>query len=138
MKDSDVRIALAGCGVVVAKYMTSYLGIAGSRIIATVDADRQQAELGASQASADLAAVLEEDAVVVSTPNHLQQSTPALRADKHVLLQKPMAPTVRDGDAILQAHDHSEMQLGMYMNLLEHPLFHDLRSLKGPARTGPN
>jgi predicted dehydrogenase len=138
MTGREVRIALVGCGGVTAKYRRSYLGIAGSRVVAAVDADLQAAqqaaaELGALRISTDPYAALEDDvdAVVVSTPNHLhaEHARAALGAGKHVLLQKPMARTVRECDAILQARDDSGRQLGMYMNLLEHPLFHDLRSL---------
>jgi predicted dehydrogenase len=104
----------------------------------TVDADLGQAqlaasELGAGRASTELMAALENDvdAVVISTPNHLhaEHACAALQAGKHVLLQKPMARNVEECDAILQASRNSGKQLGMYMNLLEHPLFHDLRSL---------
>jgi predicted dehydrogenase len=138
MAGGEIRIALVGCGGVVAKYRRSYLGIAGSRVVAAVDANREQAEqaaaeLGAERVSTDMAAALEQDvdAVVVSTPNHLhaEHACAALRAGKHVLLQKPMARTVEECDAILRTRDESGKRLGMYMNLLEHPLFHDLRSL---------
>lgn len=138
MTGGEIRIALVGCGGVVAKYRRSYLAIAGSRVVAAVDADRQQAEqaaveLGVQRVSTELAAALEPDvdAVVVSTPNHLhaEHAAAALRAGKHVLLQKPMARTVEECDAILRARDESGRHLGVYMNLLEHPLFHDLRRL---------
>jgi predicted dehydrogenase len=138
MGKGHIRIALIGCGGVAAKYRRSYLGISESNVVAAVDADLKQAEdaateLGASRASTDLSAALESDvdAVVISTPNnlHAKHACAAFHAGKHVLLQKPMARTVAECDAILQAHRDSGKQLGMYMNLLEHPLFHDLRAL---------
>jgi predicted dehydrogenase len=137
-KQPTIRVALIGCGGVVGKYRRSYLGIAGARVVATVDANAQEAEkvaveLGASRFSTELAAAFEEDvdAVVISTPNnlHAEHACAALGAGKHVLLQKPMARTAGECAAILNARRSSGKQLGMYMNLLEHPLFHDLSKL---------
>ncbi len=138
MSPDEIRIALVGCGGVAIKYRRSYQGIHGARIVAVVDANLQEAmragqELNIPRISERLEAALEDDvdAVVISTPNHLhaEHATVALRAGKHVLLQKPMARTVEECAAVLDARNASGKQLGMYMNLLEHPLFHDLRKL---------
>jgi predicted dehydrogenase len=138
MEEAQIRVALIGCGGVALKYRRSYLQIAEARVVATVDADFQQAEkaaaeLGARRASTDINVAFESDvdAVVISTPNHLhaEHACAALHASKHVLLQKPMARTTDECTAILQARQATGKQLGMYMNLLEHPLFHDLRKL---------
>lgn len=145
MGRDQIRIAMIGCGGVAAKYRRSYLGIPESRVVATVDADLKQAEdaaveLSASRASTDVSAALESDvdAVVISTPNnlHAEHACAAFRAGKHVLLQKPMARTVAECNSILEACRDSGKQLGMYMNLLEHPLFHDLRTLIGSGLLG--
>ena len=46
-----------------------------------------------------------------------------------MLLQKPMARTAAECDAILAAQKRSGKTLGVYMNLLDHPLFRDIRRL---------
>jgi len=138
MEKQVIRVALVGCGGVVSKYRGAYNGIDGARVVAAVDAnlaeaEKAAAELGAERFSSDLAAALasDVDAVVISTPNHLhaQQACAAFHAGKHVLLQKPMARTSEECAAILKARNDSGMRLGVYMNLLEHPLFRDLREL---------
>lgn len=138
MSGGELRLALAGCGGVVKRYRRAYAGIAGARVVAAVDANLAEAqaaasELGAGVASTDFADALrdEVDAVLISTPNHLhaEHATRALRAGKHVLLQKPMARTVAECEEILRARDASGKSLGLYMNLLDHPLFRDLRRL---------
>lgn len=145
MKKDKVRVALVGCGGVVKKIRRSYLGIEGAQVTAIVDTDLHEAdeaaqELGATRASTELAAALESDvdAVAISTPNflHAQQVCMALEAGKHVLVQKPMTRTTEEADAILAAWRRSGKQLGVYMNLLEHPLFHDLRKLIGDGYLG--
>ena len=101
----------------------------------TVDVDPAEAvaakgDTGAERFSAQFADALapDVDAVVISTPNHLhrEHAVAALLAGKHVLLQKPMAPTADECDEILNAQRQSGAVLGIYMNLLDHPLFHDI------------
>lgn len=75
------------------------------RRLCDLDVDRAQRVLGAYstvQATADYAAVLadpEVAAVAVATPagTHLDIALAALRAGKHVLVEKPLAATYADG-----------------------------------------
>ncbi|MEW2246405.1 MULTISPECIES: Gfo/Idh/MocA family protein [unclassified Streptomyces] len=75
------------------------------RWLCDLDVDRAQRVLGAYstvQATADYAAVLADpavDAVAVATPagTHLDIALAALRAGKHVLVEKPLAATYADG-----------------------------------------
>ncbi len=140
-----LRIAFAGCGGVVRRYRRTYSNLPGVSVVAAVDAnlaEAQQAaaELGASRSSTDFADVLRDDvdAVVISTPNHLHRdhAVAALDAGKHVLLQKPMARTTEECDAILAARQRSGATLGVYMNLLDHPLFRDLRRMVQEGHLG--
>ncbi len=135
---SNIRVALAGCGGVVRKYRKAYRRIAGVSTTVTIDVDPVEAraaadETGARRASQQFEDALgsDVDAVVISTPNHLhrEQAVKAFRAGKHVLIQKPMATSVEECDAILEAQRGSGATLGVYMNLLDHPLFHDIRRM---------
>jgi len=146
MPNPTIRIALAGCGGVVRKYRQTYKHIDGVRVVACVDANETEAgdaaaELGATRASSQFADALRDDvdAVVISTPNHLhaEHAVAAFEAGKHVLLQKPMARTVAECDAVLAAQKRSGRQLGVYMNLLDHPLFRDILRLTAEGKLGP-
>jgi predicted dehydrogenase len=134
----DIRVALVGCGGVARRYRQAYRALDGVSVSVAIDVDAEQAraaaaETGAAKASQDFADALrpDVDAVVITTPNHLhcEQATRALAAGKHVLLQKPMARTASECDQILDAQRRSGATLGLYMNLLDHPLFHDLRRM---------
>lgn len=145
----EIKVALAGCGGVAKRYRRSYLGIAGARVVTVIDANSEVAleaakELSGGEAhignpaatvmaSTDFADALrsEVDVVVISTPNHLhcEQAVAALEAGKHVLLQKPMARTVAECEEILKARDAAGVRLGLYMNLLDQPLYRDLKRL---------
>ena len=108
----DIRVALVGCGGVVRKYRRAYAQIPGVRVVTAIDADLSEAQAAAAETEATAASQnFDEalgdgtDAVVISTPNHLhcEQAIAALAAGKHVLLQKPMARTTAECDAILEA-----------------------------------
>ena len=135
---SEIRVALVGCGGVVRKYRGVYFGLPGVRVVSTVDMNLSEAEAAAQELEADKASTAFDDAladdidaVVISTPNHLhaEQASAALTSGKHVLLQKPMARTIEECDRILDAHRRSGAVLGIYMNLLDNPLFRDLRRM---------
>ncbi len=61
----------------------------------------------------DLLADSSIDVVVVATPHHLHTGivVDAARAQKHILLEKPMAPTLPECDEILKAVKESGVQL---------------------------
>jgi predicted dehydrogenase len=130
-----IRVGLVGCGGVARKYRAAYRNLAGVSVQVTVDVDAAEAQAARYDTGADRASVTfgdalceDVDVVVISTPNHLhkEHAVAALDAGKHVLLQKPMAPTAAECDDILEAQRRSGKTLGIYMNLLDHPLFHDI------------
>jgi len=145
VSNRKLRIALAGCGGVVKRYRRTDAHLADVQVTACVDANIEEAqnaarELACPLSSCEFSDVLgpEVDAVVISTPNHLhaEHAVAALNAGKHVLLQKPMARTADECDAILAAHSGSGRKLGVYMNLLDHPLFRDIKRLVEEDRLG--
>jgi predicted dehydrogenase len=138
LNKDDIKVALVGCGGVVRRYRKAYRNIPGVSVAVTVDVNAEEAkaaagDTGAPKASQEFedALVPDVDAVVISTPNylHARQACGALRAGKHVLLQKPMAPSAAECDAILEARSRTGTMLGIYMNLLDHSLFYDMRRM---------
>jgi predicted dehydrogenase len=142
---TTLRIALAGCGGVVRRYRKTYAGLAGVTVAAAIDENLAEAEAAARETGAERCSTRFEDAlapgidaVVISTPNcfHKDHAVAALAAGKHALLQKPMARTVEECDAILEAQRKSGATLGIYMNLLDHPLFRDMRRMAAEGYLG--
>jgi predicted dehydrogenase len=142
---NPLNIALAGSGGVVRRYRRTYRNLPGVQVVATIDVNEAEArqaaaELGAERASTNFADALrgDVDAVVISTPNHLhaEHAIAAFDAGKHVLLQKPMARTAAECDTILAAQKRSRRTLGIYMNLLDHPLFRDMRRMVAEGKLG--
>jgi predicted dehydrogenase len=137
-RTDEFSVALVGCGGVVRLYRKLYGRLPGVRVAVAIDVDEAEArqaaaESGADRASIDFSDALsnEIDVVVISTPNdlHLEQAVAALNAGKHVLLQKPMARTVAECDEILAAARASGKTLGIYMNMLDHPLYRDFQAM---------
>ena len=89
-------------------------------------ADAFSASHGAQAAYSDLDALLSDsrvDAVFVASPNYLHagQTIRAASAGKHVLAEKPMATTVSDCAAMVDACLDHGVKLGMGFELRFHP-----------------
>jgi UDP-N-acetyl-2-amino-2-deoxyglucuronate dehydrogenase len=121
-----INVSFVGCGGMAAHYIDVYRSLDYVRLVNPIDP-------GVPGASHDFADALrpEIDAVVISTPNHLhrEQAVAAIEAGKHVLLQKPVANTVADAEAIEAAASKSAKTVGLYMSYFDQPLIHDLRDM---------
>ena len=145
--DKHLNVAFVGCGDISQRYLAVYRELPWVRVTVCVDTDLQKARQAADLvggetplATTDFQAALaaEVDAVVINTPNaaHRPQAEAALRAGKHVLLQKPLAANLSDGAAIVRAARESCRTHGLYMSYFDHPLWHDLRDIVAAGRLG--
>jgi predicted dehydrogenase len=113
-----ITVAVLGAGFMGSAHTANYKALDGRvRVKAVVsrslDRAAKVAETVGAEASTDLDAVLrdpEVDAVdvCIPTPAHRDATERALAAGKHVFLEKPIALTLEDADAILQAAAASE------------------------------
>ncbi len=121
-----INIGFIGAGKIADLHAPGYLGNPDARIYAVADnraevADRRAAEWGADKAYTDYRALLEDpsvDGVEVLTPHalHARMVIDALDAGKHVSLQKPMAVTLAECDAIVDADNKSDKLLRVFEN----------------------
>jgi UDP-N-acetylglucosamine 3-dehydrogenase len=108
-----VRIGLIGCGAVARRFHLPAFRAAGAEIVAfssrgSASAEAAAREWGSGKVVADwreLVAIDEIDAVDVCTPNasHAEMTTAAANAGKHVLVEKPIATTLDEADAMISA-----------------------------------
>ena len=106
MKDL-VRVAVIGCGRWGPNHIRAFSSMRGATVVAAADPDAGQRGRVAQQHPnlplfADANALLNEgavDAVVIATPtaSHYGLVKAALRAGKHVLCEKPLCETARQG-----------------------------------------
>lgn len=131
-------MALIGCGGMASHYRAVYAHHPHTSFRLVVDSNAEVAEavaqeLGVERFSPCWQEALAADIQVVdiSTPNHVhaEQAVPLLQAGKHVILQKPLAPTLAECNAIVAAAEASGAMAAVYMSDLEDPAVWDLREL---------
>ncbi len=111
MKDR-VTIGIVGAGIMGSQHARIYSELEHAKLLAVADVDQKKAEAAAgrhgARAFADYRRMLELaeiDAIHIATPDHLhvRPVLDALQAGKHVLVEKPLATTVEDALAIVEA-----------------------------------
>jgi predicted dehydrogenase len=112
------------------------------RVAAVTDLLSDRVEILARSTGAKIAASVEElldnvDAVYITTPNtkHTELALNCIDAGKHVFCEKPMATTLSDASAILDASDRSEKVFQVGHNRRFAPVYSTLKELIGT--TGP-
>lgn len=139
-----LRVALVGCGGMAWMYRKVYAQLPGVEFSLAVDVDENQLHhchaLGARRVSTRFEDALGDDIDVVdiSTPNHLhaEQAIAALRAGKHIVVQKPISNRLTDADRIVDAAEASDRFAGMFMSSYTNPLVWDLKRLIDQGRIG--
>ena len=121
---SNIRWGIIGCGDVVKKRVAAAIQAdPNSSLIAACRRDEEQLTAFCSDFNvehsytnaADLIDNHDIDAVYIATPvsEHLTQTLLCARAAKHVLVEKPMAMTVEDCDAMVDECDRQNVTLGV-------------------------
>ncbi len=138
-----LSIAFVGCGGIADHYLQVYRDLEWVEMTVCMDvnldrANHAVAQLGeksSARATTNFADVLgdEVDVVVINSPNHLhrEQAVAALVANKHVLLQKPVAASIEDAKEIVEAARQAKEKgiiSGLCMSYFDQPLMHDLKA----------
>lgn len=109
---ADIRFGIVGPGKVAWLHATALARIAGVRLAAVAGRRRERAEALASPQDARVDESLEEmidrggvDAVIICTPHplHREQAIAAAKAGLHTVVEKPMALSPTDCDAMIEA-----------------------------------
>ncbi len=111
---TTVGMGVIGCGAIARRAHLPALLAAGADVVAFASRSRTSAEAAQAEASGrgdvidDWRRVLDRDdvdAVAICTPNglHAEMAIAAARAGKHVLVEKPIACTLADADAMVAA-----------------------------------
>ncbi len=132
-----MKVALVGAGGMARTYRECYAKLPGIEWELAVDVNDQQLDecrkLGAKRTSKNFEDALAAgiDMLDISTPNflHEEQAVAALKAGKHVLLQKPMSNTLAGADAIVKASRTAKGKLGMFMSSYTQPLVWEIKRL---------
>lgn len=116
---SHLRLAVIGCGGIARAHLEAMHGLPVT-LVATVDIDAKRAQGYAAEYRAQRygtriedALAGDVDAVIVCLPHHLHRDIVVAAAEhgKHVLTEKPMALSLAEADAMIEAADRNEVRL---------------------------
>lgn len=115
-----IKIAMVGCGGIGNNHARQLAQISGAKIAAAVDIIPERAEKLADavgcRAFTDYREALDPvDAVWVCTPpdSHAEITINSLNAGKHVFCEKPMAVSLEEADAMIEAAQQNDRLLGI-------------------------
>ena len=145
--DRPVGVGLIGCGTIaVTAHVPALQRLVGSaRLVIAADVDAEAAErlatpLGAGWTT-DVAHVVDHpdvEMVILATPEfgHRAQTEAAAAAGKHVLCEKPMAPSLADANAMIAACERAGIHLTVGHSRRATTRYTLARHLVGTGRIG--
>jgi predicted dehydrogenase len=131
MADTPVSLAIIGAGIWGTNHALALTTHPRARVALVCDRDEARAR-GAGErfgcawtTSLDEVARSDVAAVTIATPDHLHRAPAVamLEAGKHVLVEKPLATTVEDGRAMVEAAGRAGVRLMVDFHARWHPLF---------------
>src|SRR5499433_4236927 len=147
MSISPLRVGIAGVGYWGKNLLRTFAKLPTTRIARLCDLDpaRRQAlkqehpELPVSDDYAAFVAASDLDAVLVATPpsRHHAMALAALRAGKHVWVEKPLALTAADGRELVAAARDAGRVLFVDETFLYDPLVREMKRLVDAGALGP-
>jgi UDP-N-acetyl-2-amino-2-deoxyglucuronate dehydrogenase len=122
MSTQQLKTALVGIGKVTAMHARSLVNLEESQFTAVCSRSKEKSEEFASgygiMAYTNVAEMVSRekiDVVIVCTPhpNHREPAIDAMEAGAHVLIEKPLASSLEDCDAMIEASERCGRQIGV-------------------------
>jgi predicted dehydrogenase len=135
-------VGVVGCGKVGSIHAAALRAVPAAAFVAACDVSRERAEGFAARYGVrlftDVPTMLREagvEAVIVGTPHplHAEAAVAAAEAGVHILVEKPMAATLADCDAMLAAAGRSGVTLGV---ISQRRFFEPVRRMKAAIDAG--
>ncbi|MDI6739674.1 MAG: Gfo/Idh/MocA family oxidoreductase [Candidatus Edwardsbacteria bacterium] len=142
----DISLAIAGCGQWGSNHVRTFGNMPGVKVKYLVDADpqrlaRAQEIVRSAQTATDLNPALKDpevNAVIIATnsESHHPLAKQALLGGKHVMVEKPLALSVRDAEDLVQTADNQKLTLMVGHLLLYHPAVRYLKEILNKGELG--
>jgi predicted dehydrogenase len=134
-----VRVGVIGCGYWGPNLVRNLLEVSGAEVVACADSDAgrrtfMQRRFPSLSVRGSASAILDDsdiDAVVVATPmaTHVPLAEQALRAGKHVLVEKPLAPRAAEAEGLVRLAVERDRRLMVGHTFLFSGAVHKVREL---------
>ena len=130
MSENKVNVAVVGCGLFGEVHASTYANLEDANLVAVCDRNAERAETFAERfgcractSVAEIAGDESIEAVSVVTPDceHRGPCVELARAGKHLLIEKPLATTVEDAEAIALAVDQAGVSAMVDFHNRYHP-----------------
>lgn len=141
-----LRFGIIGCGRIAPRHAESILALAGqAKLVAVADViesrARHLAQRYSADAETDYRRLLERkdvDIVNICTPSglHAQIGIEAAQAGKHVIVEKPIALSLEDADALIRACAEAKVTLTVVLQNRYNPPMQDLKHLVESGKLG--
>jgi len=119
-----VKIAIVGAGGISAQHVKSISGFDNAEIVGIIDTNKENAQKRAALCSAKVYEKLSDcldlvDLVYVLTPpsTHREIAVEAMRAGKHVVVEKPISSTIEDAEAMVAESKKNDVFLIVGFNM---------------------
>jgi myo-inositol 2-dehydrogenase/D-chiro-inositol 1-dehydrogenase len=146
MPARPLRLGFIGCGSVVERFhLPALRRVAGIEVAALADLDPARCRaladrFGVSRCQADASSLIGSDvgavAVCVPPEDHARIGLEVLRAGKHLFLEKPIALSMEDADALVETAGRCPVVAMSGFNLRGHRLAREARRLIASGRLG--
>jgi predicted dehydrogenase len=147
MERTVLGVGVIGCGQLAREVHVPILGrMRGAEVVGFADPDpAARSEMALLAGSARGCADVEEllalsglDAVIITAPSglHAELTTAALRAGKHVYVEKPLATSVEAARRVVQIGQAGDRVAMVGLNYRFHRLYREARLLIGEGRLG--
>ncbi len=134
-----MKVGVIGCGSIAYKHMDAWRRIKSTRVTAVCDTDRERASGYAQKwrvAShfSDPEAMMQSErlqfvSICTPPPSHADLICKALEMGVNVVVEKPLAMTVKDADMIMSASQRTKAKLTVINNMLFAPAVRRVRRL---------
>lgn len=141
---APVRLALIGLGVIGKRHLQALSEVEEAELVAITDTNpgvrelAQQLGVGFYSETQDMLAQAKPDGALVCTPteHHLQPVLAALDAGAHVFVEKPIAATLAEAEAIIQAVNGRSPQVLVGHHRRYYPVIQRTRELIQSSELG--
>jgi phthalate 4,5-cis-dihydrodiol dehydrogenase len=143
--DSVVRVGICGLGIAARQVRSSIDRTDGARLTAVCDIRQSEVDAWCDrydlQGFTDLNAMVKSDAVDavwVATPNnlHAEHTIIAANAGKHVICEKPMATSIQEADAMVEAIERNHVKYIQGHSRIHRPYVHKMGDVIASGRIG--